>query len=290
MRLIGRILLPILLAGLACAQTPPGPAFEVASIRPSGSEPEGQVNIGLHMDGAQVRVARLTLRDYIGMAYRMKIAQIIGPDWIESDRFDISATIPAGATTAQIPEMLQALLVDRFQLKIHREKRDFPVYALVQGKGPLKLKESPVDPNEATAPEPIDVKAGGSVKGVNIDLGGGRTFSFVPNKFEVHKMTMDLFARYLERFVDRTIVDMTGLKASYDFTIEISPDDYLPLLIRSAINAGATLQPQALKLAEGYSASGLSDAMQQVGLKLDARKAPLDVIVVDDAKKTPSEN
>ncbi len=284
------ILLTVAAASLLAAQPASGPHFEVASIRPSSNEPEGQVNVGLHMDGAQVRVARLTLRDYIGIAYGMKVAQITGPDWIASDRFDISATIPAGGTTAEIPEMFQALLADRFQLKFHREKRDFPVYALLQGKGPLKLKESPVDPDAAKVPQPIDVKAGGSVKGVNIDLGGGRTFSFVPNKFEVHKMTMDLFARYLERFADRTIVDMTELKGQYDLTIDISPDDYLPMLIRSAINAGTTLPPQALKLADGYTSAGLSDALQQVGLKLDARKAPLDVIVVDSGTKTPTEN
>lgn len=277
-------------ASMLAAQPASVPQFEVASIRPSSTEPEGHVDVGVKMDGAQVRVARLTLRDYIGLAYRMKIAQIVGPDWVASDRFDISATIPAGGTTAQIPEMLQALLADRFQLKFHREKRDFPVYALLQGKGPLKLTESPVDPNEAKTPQPVDVKAGGSVKGVSIDLGGGRTFSFVPNRFEVHKMTMELFARYLERFADRTIVDMTGLKGQYDLTFDINPEDYLPLLIRSAINAGETLRPQAMKLAEGYSSTGLSDALQQVGLKLDARKAPLDVIVVDSANKTPAEN
>lgn len=284
------VMLTLAVAAMAVAQTPTGPQFEVASIRPSSTEPQGQVNVGLHMDGAQVRVARLTLRDYIGIAYGLKVAQISGPDWIASDRFDISATIPAGETTAQIPEMFQALLADRFQLKFHREKQDFPVYALVLGKGPLKLKEVPPDPDAPATPPPVDVKAGGSVKGVNIDLGGGRTFSFVPNKVEVHKMTMTLFSRYLERLADRTIVDMTGLTGQYDLMFDISPDDYLPMLIRTAINAGVTLQPQALKFAEGYSSAGLSDALQTIGLKLDARKAPLDVIVVDDAKKTPIEN
>jgi len=281
------IFLTLFAGAIVFAQSP---AFEVASIRPSATEPQGQVDVGLHMDGAQVRVARLTLRDYIGIAYRTKIAQIAGPDWINSERFDISATIPAGGTTAQIPEMLQALLADRFQLKFHREKRDFPVYALVQGKGPLKMTEAPPDPAAADAAEPVDVKAGGSVKGVNIDLGGGRTFSFVPNKFEVHRMTMVLFARYLERFSDRTIIDMTGLKGQYDATFDINPDDYLPLLIRSAMNAGETPRPQAMRLESRYTIESLSDALETIGLKLEPRKAPLDVIVVDSASKTPAEN
>jgi uncharacterized protein (TIGR03435 family) len=83
---------------------------------------------------------------------------------------------------------------------------------------------------------------------------------------------------------------MTGLNGQYDFKVNINPDDYLPMLIHSAINAGVSLPPEAAKLAEGHTAAGLSDALQQVGLKLDARKAPLDVIVVDDGRRTPTEN
>lgn len=284
------VILTFVLAAMALAQSGSGPQFEVASIRPSAAEEQGQVNVGLHIDGAQVRVGRFSLKDYLGMAYRMRIGQIAGPDWIGSERFDIQATIPQGGKTSQIPEMFQALLLDRFQLKIHREKRDFPVYALVLGKGPLKLKEVPPDNDPAKAQEPLEVTGGGSISGVSVNLGNGSSWSFVPNKFDAHKLSMEQFAANLERFADRTIVDMTGLKGQYDFTFEINPDDYQPMLIRSAIAAGVVLPPQALRYVEGTTSAGLSDALQQVGLKLDARKAPLDVIVVDDGKKTPTEN
>jgi uncharacterized protein (TIGR03435 family) len=282
--------LSFIATSLVFAQTAPRPEFEVASIRSSAETPQGQVNVGLHIDGAQVRVASLTLRDYLGIAYRTKISNIFGPDWISSERFDIAATIPAGGKRAEVPEMLQALLADRFQLKMHREKREFAVYALVVGKSPLKLKETPPDADNAQASAPIEVAGGGSAAGVSVNLGGGSSWSFVPNKFEAKKLTMEQFAANLERFADRPIVDMTGLKGQFDFAFDINPEDYRPMLIRSAISAGATLSPQALRLIEGTSSASLSDALQQVGLKLETRKAPLEVIVVDDALKTPTAN
>lgn len=284
------ILLSALAVSLVFAQTPPKPEFEVASVRPSPTEPEGQVGVGLHIDGAQVRIGSFNLRDYIALAYRTKISQVFGPDWIGSERFDIAAAIPAGGKQGQIPEMLQALLADRFELKFHREKRDFPVYALVLGKGPLKLKEAPPDENNNKPPEPLNVAGGGSAAGVSVNLGNGSSWSFVPNRFEAKKLTMAVFAANLERFADRPIVDMTGLKGQYDLAFDVNPEDYRPMLIRSAVAAGANLSPGALRLLDGTSSAPLSDALEQIGLRLDARKAPLDVIVVDSANKTPSAN
>lgn len=283
---------PILLACSLFAQAPAPSGFEVASIRPSAPEPTGQVKVGVHIDGAQVRCVALSLRDYLAFAYRMKATMISGPDWTASERFDISATLPSGATTAQIPEMFQALLTDRFGVKLHREKKEFPVYALILGKGPLKLKESAPDP-DADKDQPkgtVDVAGGGSAAGVSVNLGHGASWSFVPNRFEAKKLTMEQFAANLERFADRPIVDMTGLKGQYDLGFDINPDDYRPMLIRSAIYAGVALPPQALRLLDGTSSAALGDALQQIGLKLDARKAPLDVLVIDEAVKTPTAN
>jgi uncharacterized protein (TIGR03435 family) len=290
MKAMKGIVLSTLAAASLFAQPSPLPQFEVASIRPSTGAPQGQINVGLHIDGAQVRIASMTLRDYLGIAYRTKISNIAGPDWIASDRFDISATIPEGGKPAQIPEMFQALLAERFHLKFHREKRDFPVYALLVGKGELKLKEVPPDDDKGKAAEPINASGGGSAAGVSVNLGNGSSWSFVPNRFEAKKLTMDAFAGNLERFADRPILDMTGLKGQYDFAFDVNPEDYRPMLIRSAISAGAVLPPQALQLLDGTSSASLSDALQRIGLRLEARKAPLDVIVVDEAQKTPTAN
>lgn len=120
----------LVLAAAAGAQAPP--AFEVASIKPSGDEGD-QVNAGARISVTQVRFTRLSLKDLIAAAYRMRTSQVVGPDWIAQGRFDIAAKIPDGVSPALVPEMMQALLANRFQMKAHRETKEFPVYALVVG-------------------------------------------------------------------------------------------------------------------------------------------------------------
>lgn len=272
------------------AQTAGGPTFEVASVRASGDLPPEQVNVGIHIDGSQIRVQYLTLRDYIGMAYRMPITRISGPDWVIKDRYDVAAKIPEGAGTAQIPEMMQALLAGRFKLKLHHEQKEFAVYALMVGKGPLNLKEAPPDAESAEQKATTTVSGGGSVAGVHVNLDHGASWSFVPNHFEATKLTMAQFASNLERFSDRPIVDMTGLEGRYDFGFDVNREDYLPMLIRSAIAAGSAVRPQALRLLDRSSPAALADAVAQTGLRMEQRKTMLDVIVVDDALKAPVEN
>jgi len=274
---------------MAFAQDSPQPEFEVATIRPSAQGPQDGVTAGVRIDGAQIRCASLTLKDYIGMAYRVKLYQISGPDWIGSDRFDISATLPPG-TAAQIPEMMKSLLEDRFQIKIHHDKKDFPVYVLEVAKGGLRMQESAPDPNAEDAKAPLNITGGGSAQGVSVNLGRGSSYTFGNNKFEAKRLTMTALAGNLERFVDRPIVDMTDLQGSYDFALDITDEDYRVMLIHAGVNAGVSLPPQALRLLDGASTPSLFDAMQKVGLKLDPRKAPLDVVVVDSARKTPTEN
>src|SRR5262249_35144140 len=116
-------------------QNPARLSFEVASIRPSSGVPPQGVAAGARIDGAQFRTTFLTLKDYIAMAYRVKLYQISGPDWIGTDRFDVAATLPDGSLPSQVSTMMQALLEERFQLKFHREKKDFPIYALEVVKG-----------------------------------------------------------------------------------------------------------------------------------------------------------
>jgi len=277
----------LLLSAVMFAQT--RPEFEVASIRPS-SEQVTQVNVGLRITGSQVRVTYMSLKDYIGMAYSVRPNQISGPDWLGQERFDIVATIPAGVSMAKVPEMLQALLADRFRMTMHREMKEFPVYALTVAKGGLKIKEIPPNPDTADKPAAVNVAATGTGGGVAVDLGGGSSFSLGNNRLEVRRMTMAAFADLLTRFVDRPVVDMTGVKGAYDLTLELSPDDYTATMIRSAINNGVVLPPQALRLLDTASADPFSNPLQQAGLALDSRRAPLTVVVIDSALKTPTEN
>ena len=162
----------LLLSAVTFGQAPT--TFEVASIRPS-SEQVTQVSAGMRVAGSQVRVTGMSLKDYIGMAYGVKPQQIEGPDWLGQQRFDLAATIPAGGSAAQLGDMLQALLADRFKMTMHREKKEFPVYALGVAKGGAKLQPSAATPEAAArekAPE-VNVAAGGSNAGVGADLGGG---------------------------------------------------------------------------------------------------------------------
>jgi bla regulator protein blaR1 len=265
--------------------------FEVATIKPFEAG-QRQVTGGLHMDGAQIRAAALSLKDYLSTAYNIKALLISGPSWTETDRFDLTATLPAGSRPAQVPEMLRALLAERFQVKMHQDKKEFPVYALVTGKGALKLKEVPPDP-DAQKDETRGTFNNATIilgDGVTIRYADGGSFYFGNNRVEAKKLPMAEFTRDMERFADRQIVDMTGLKGQYDFAFTVTPEDSQAMTLRSLMWVGQRLTPQAQQLLDASPPSALSDNMQQVGLKLEPRKAPLDVLVIDSALRTPIPN
>lgn len=287
--MIRSVILGVAGAAVLFAQTaPPRPEFEVASIKPSTVAPTGaQVHVGVQIDGAQVHCTYLSVRDYIRIAYRVKEHQVIGPDWLASERFDIHAKLPAGATRDQVPEMLQTLLEERFQIKMHRDSKEFPVYGVVVGKGGLKLKESPLDPETQAG---VNVTAEGGARGTTINFGRGAYFTLADNRFEARKLTMAQLADSVGRFVERPVVDMTELTGTYDLTLEFTPEEYRTLLIRTALSAGVALPPEVMKFLEGASDESLFKGLQALGLKLESRKAPLEVLVIDSASKTPIEN
>ncbi|HUP03109.1 MAG TPA: TIGR03435 family protein [Bryobacteraceae bacterium] len=293
MKALGLLVLGTLCAGAAAAQTAPARLeFEVASVKPSAERADSSVEVGLHIDGAQVHISSVSLKDYIYMAYHVKSYQVVGPDWMAAARYDVDAKLPAGGSRAQVPDMLQSLLADRFQLKIHRENRDMPIYALVVS-GPAKFKEVPPDPGDPptpTAGDVLNVAVSGGRQGVSFNYGHGSSFAFGDNKFEAKKVTMVMCADALSRFLDRPVVDMTNLAGLYDFTLPLSEEDSRALLIRSAVSAGVQLPPQALQLLEGNTDASLFSAVHDVGLKLDPRKTPLEAIVVDSVLKTPTDN
>src|SRR5260370_6003065 len=155
------------LISVAFGQTPPARLeFEVASVKPSTAPAMGSsVNIGVKINGAQMHISSLSLKDYIRLAYRVKDYQVSAPDWLTGERFEIDAKLPDGATREQVPDMLQSLLADRFGLKLHRGSKEFPVYALVVASGGLKMEELPPDPADDAA-APVDVVASAGATGV----------------------------------------------------------------------------------------------------------------------------
>jgi len=293
--MIRSVILAVAGSAVLFAQTAPARAeFEVASIKPSVGAPAGaQVHVGVQIDGAQVHCTYLSVRDYIRIAYKVKEYQIMGPDWLASDRYDIHAKLPAGAKREQVPEMLQTLLEERFQIKMHRDSKEFPVYGVVVGKGGLKMKESPLDPETEggeSGKGAVNVTATGGARGTTLTFGRGAYFTLADNRFEARKLTMAQLADSLGRFVERPVVDMTELKGTYDLTLEFTPEEYRVLLIRTALSAGVALPPEVVRLLEGASDESLFKGLQAMGLKLESRKAPLEVLVIDSASKTPIEN
>jgi uncharacterized protein (TIGR03435 family) len=262
--------------------------FDVASIRPSAPTAADTVNVGLRMDGQQAHINSLPLAGYIGIAYQARPTQITGPDWLVDTRYDIAATLPGGSNTKQIPEMLQGLLTERFGFKFHREQKEFPVYALVLGTRPLAL--TPVTGDVPVDDGTVNVTGGGSSAGVAVDLGGGASYTFANNKLTGKKLDMDTLVSTLESYMDRPIVNKADLKGFYDITFEITPEDYRVMLIRAGKAAGIVMPPQALRLIDGATTPSLFDAIEKLGLKLEPRRLPLEVIVVDQISKTPSEN
>jgi len=158
--------------------------------------------------------------------------------------------------------------------------------------GGLKMQESAPDPeaDKVDSKAPQTFAGSGSAQGISVTLGRGSSYNFANNKFEAKGLSMEFLVGSLEVFLDRPIVDMTNLKGKYDFVLNVTEEDYRVMLIRSAVNANVVLPPQALRLLDGASPISLFDALQKVGLKLDARRAPLDLLVVDEARKTPTDN
>jgi uncharacterized protein (TIGR03435 family) len=243
-------------------------------------------------------------------AYDVKSYQVSGPSWMQGAglaglRFDIVANLPEGATKEQVPQMLQNLLAERFKLAIHRDSKDQAIYAMVVGKGPLKIKESGAPPAapDGAAPNPAvtgssSVSISQTKNGAVVSDGTGKSQKMTPSpdgksmRFEITGATLAELAEGLTPMADHPIVDMTGLAGKYDVTLEISMQD----LMNAARAAGAAVPPPApadpSKPAEAASEPGgsLFTAIQALGLKLEPRKVPTPQIVVDHVEKMPTEN
>jgi uncharacterized protein (TIGR03435 family) len=287
---VTRGLLWALLSSIAAfGQSPSArPEFEVASVKKSAPATPGQVNIGVHIDGAMVRCSSLPMRSYIRMAYRVNDYQVLGPDWLAAENFDIAAKLPDGATRAQLPEMIQSLLADRFKLVLHRDKKEFPVYALVVAKNGPKLKESPPDSSAEASPGAkgsVDINITTGRGGGVIDMGNGSSIGYGRDRLEAKKVTLSALAGAVERLLDRPVVDMTGIGGTYDFSLEYSWDE-VRSLVRSTSGGARELPAGAV----ADSGNSIFTSLAAFGLKLEPRKAPIEVIVVDRIERTPTEN
>jgi uncharacterized protein (TIGR03435 family) len=274
-----------------CAALPAqtGLQFEVASVRPLAPNfgADATVTAGLRVDGAQFD-ASMPLRNFVAVAYKAHPHQFEAPEWMASQWYEVAATLPEGHSKGgEVLEMLRALLVERFHIKMHRETKELPIYALTLTKSGITAKEDPLDPVGSSAEAVSTSSETRSVstqqRGVAVTMG--------EDKIEDKKFTMSMLASQLTGIMDRPVVDQTGLEAdaAYDLILELTHEDFLATRVRSAINGGMTPPPQAMKLLEA-SGDSLDMALAKIGLKLEAKKASLEVLVIDSSDKVPGEN
>jgi len=270
--------LALLLAFVGCAAAQ---QFEVASIKPSPPAPgTGRVRVGSRGgpgtdDPGLFTCERCSVQGLIRQSFKLDDYQISGPDAIQSSRFNISAKVPEGTTKVQFLTMLRNLLIDRFQLKFHYEKKETQAYALVVAKNGPKMKESPgpVDPGERPArlterkfdAAGFPILPPGRVS-MMMMMGDGHSTGRYADE------TMTKLAEMLANHIGRPVNDATQLIGKYDFTLNwigerggpLSADDNGPDIFRAI--------------------------QEQLGLKLEAKKTMSEVLVVDSVAKLPTEN
>ncbi|MBI4875762.1 MAG: TIGR03435 family protein [Acidobacteria bacterium] len=261
----------------SCAvQTQPPPAFEVASIKPAAPMTGGRMMVRMGGDPGRINYTGVTLKDVLARAYDVKRYQISGPSWLDSERYDIVAKVPDGAPREQIPAMLQSLLAERFKMAVHRESKQQPAYALVVGKNGPKLKKSEVTGDSgARATEP---------RGTMMMSSNGR--------LEARKTTLGAFSDLLSKLLDRPVVDLTKLEGYYDITLEVAMEDLAGMRKLPAMAGPGPGGPrqEGGPAPDSAPSASIFTAVQQLGLKLDTRKLPIDYIVVGQANKVPTEN
>jgi uncharacterized protein (TIGR03435 family) len=277
------IVLVVLSAGLCFGQQ-----FEVATVKPAPTLDTSQVvAFGRQIDGAQVRFTQTSLRDLIRIAWAVRDYQLEGPRWLASERFNVSAKLPENGSQRQVPEMLQTLLVERFGIRVHRASKELPLYALVVRGGAMKIRESREEV-DANAREQVKLAGGGGRGGV-IDYGGGSYFALPHYRMEARKLPMDRFAAVLGAMSDRAVLNQTGLAGRYDFDVELAEEDYGAMMTRAGMAMGEVQSPKDL---QQLAAAGdpLPRILRGLGLDLKPSRGRVEVLVVDEVRKDPSEN
>lgn len=323
----------IFAGGVAFAQTAPGKlAFEVATVKPSPPldmmKLRDQVQAGKmprfgpHISASQAQYIYMSLKDLIANAYDVKAYQITGPAWLATERFDILAKMPEGASQDDAPKMLQALLDERFKLAAHRDNQERPVLALEVGKDGPKLKESPassvpIDENAPLKPgeRQLDTPDGpvrvmrNTDGSTTINRGAKGTFT---QRFDLQdqtitvessRATMPGFAEMLTNVLQmgggggRQVVDRTGLKGSYQVAVEISFADALAVARAQGFtppmappSGGAAGASPAAAASDPGGGSTVFASVKKLGLKLEPSKAKVEQLLIDHVEKTPTED
>jgi uncharacterized protein (TIGR03435 family) len=250
-----KLLVCIPMAAFACVAW--GQEFEVVSVKPNKS---GSGSSRSHSDRGMLTASNMSLRSMIVQAYGMKDYQVEGPEWLRSEKFDVAAKFPEVLPrdrekyAAALRAMMKQMLVDRFKIQTHTDQKTFAVYGLVVAKKGIRFKEVPDDGSHSNSDN---------------------------THFEGTGVSMARFAEFLSREVGEPVLDMTGLKGAYELKLD---------WVREQRTTTET--PSAVPVAsDGPPGTNIPSALQdQLGLKLEARKAPIEVLIVDHVERVPTEN
>jgi uncharacterized protein (TIGR03435 family) len=222
------------------------PAFEVASIKPSTADPIS--GSGITSEKGRISARNVTLKRCVRGAYDVPESLVFGgPKWVDDERYDIEAKAVGPAGDHDLMVMLQSLLTERFKLAMHRETRTLPGYALVVGKNGLTAKRS-----EPDSPSRTNSSSSASRKTINAQA-----------------CNMVGLAQKLAEALHAPVADLTAVEGEYDFKLEWTPDDMKPGAA-AALPAGPSI---------------FTALQEQLGLKLEPRKVPTEVLVIDRAEK-----
>jgi uncharacterized protein (TIGR03435 family) len=241
---------------------PPAKEFEVASIKPLDAGDASSLRVSIAMQpGGRFTASGVNASFLIQQAYNVREFQITGgPSWIRDDRYQINAK-PDGAVNGRegMRPLFEKLLADRFKLLITRETKEMPIYKLVVNKGGVKMKENP----DASGPGSGQVRVGlGQITGNGMDMG--------------------MLARQLGQQLGRLVIDETGLKGAYDFTLNFTPEGAVAVRGPDGGGDGPTAPVDG-------AAPSIFSAVQELGLKLESTKGPVEVVVITRIEK-PTEN
>jgi len=225
-------------------------AFEVASVKASPAPVEGRGGReAITPAPAGVTMTSVRLKSVIQWAYHLQAVQVSGPGWLDSDRFDITAKASAAVSTERLRAMTQTLLADRFKLVYLKETKEMPAYIVTVAKGGHKLR-----PSEGEGE--MDVKPNGGRMSA--------TFTHV---------TLAQMAEMISSPLQAVVVDQTGLKGSWDFTLDMS--------------SFGMDKPTGMEDAIGMI---IQAANEQLGIKIEQKKVPAEVLIVDHAERVPVAN
>jgi len=275
------LLAPLRTVAIALGQTTAPtarPRFEVASIKPS---PFFDRIMNVRPLPGRL-TADATLQVLMQYAYAVQPFQLVGgPGWLTSDHYDIEAKADVASNRDQLFLMLQTLLEDRFQLKTHRETREMPVFMLVSNRGGFKL-QAPADGACVDSPADAAVEWVGSGRMAfpgEFPPAKGRCGSVIVSVAQMRggKVAMSEFGRALSMMLGRSVIDRTGFTAPFDLQLDFVPDETTPAMPPPPPGSGTT----GVSIAEALQ--------QQLGLRLEPTRGPVEVLVVDGAER-PSPN